>query len=405
MKDVIAIILAGGKGERLYPLTKHRAKPAVPFVGEYRIIDFSLSNCINSEVRRVFILVQYKSLSLLRHIRDGWQILPARLGEFIDVISPQMRISQKWYQGTADAIYQNLYSLRRNPCGAVVILAGDHVYKMDYRKMLDFHKEHKAVLTVGVINMPKEDSKHFGVMEVDDHNRVLGFYEKPENPAVIPHDEDNIYASMGIYIFDPEVLYKQVTDDSADRQSKHDFGTNIIPNMLEQDLPIYAFPFGDGHVGEQQYWRDVGTLDSFYEASIDMVSVNPLLNLYDPKWPIHTFHGQSPPAKFVHDQNNRRGSAVDSIVSNGCIVSGAAIRSSVLSQDVHVHSYSIIEDSIIFGDVEIGEGCRLRNVIVDRHTTIPPNTMIGFDHVADSSRYTMSEKGVIVVTAEDFQSE
>ncbi|MCM8798692.1 MAG: glucose-1-phosphate adenylyltransferase, partial [Candidatus Omnitrophica bacterium] len=369
MKHVLAMVLAGGRGERLYPLTRDRAKPAVPFGAIYRIIDFTLSNCINSNIRKIYILTQYKSISLERHIKLGWNILPPILGEFIGLIPAQQRINEQWYQGTADAIYQNIYTLQEEKPQMVLILSGDHVYKMDYQKMINFHIEKDADLTVAAIRMNRKYSKDFGVIEIDRNWEIIGFQEKPEEPKTIPEDPEAILASMGIYIFKTEILVKRLIED-ARSESTHDFGRDIIPSMIGKNR-VFAFDFLEADPGGIGYWRDVGTIDAYYEANMDLVSVSPKLNLYDPNWPILTYHPPYPPAKTVHDEQGRVGTAINSIISSGCIISGGSVKRSILSPKVMIHSYAEIEDSILLDGVDVGRYAKIKRAIIDKGVKIP----------------------------------
>lgn len=395
MKKVVTMLLAGGRGERLYPLTRDRAKPAVPFGAIYRIIDFTLSNCINSEIRHIYVLTQYKSTSLQRHIQLGWNILSTALGEFIEVIPAQQRIDEHWYQGTADAIFQNLYTLQRERPDLVLILSGDHIYKMDYRKMIAFHLERGADLTVAAIRMDRNLSREFGVMEINEEQRIVGFQEKPEVPKTIPGDPDGILASMGIYVFDTEILVRRLIED-ARSESSHDFGKDIIPSMIRKDR-VYAFDFKDGDRGGEGYWRDVGTIDAYYDANMDLVSVIPQLNLYDPQWPIFTYQPPYPPAKTVLIEEGRIGTALNSIVSNGTIISGGSVKRSILSPKVMVHSYAEVEDSILLSGVDVGRHARIRRAIIDKEVRIPEGMRIGYDLDEDAKRFTVTASGIVVV--------
>src|SRR5579864_3448164 len=378
MRDAIGVILAGGQGERLWPLTRDRAKPAVPFGGLYRIIDITLSNCINSDLRRVFILTQYKALSLNRHIRAGWSPL-AGLGDYIEVLPPQMRVSQQWYQGTADAVYQNIYSIGSERSKFVFILSGDHIYKMNYAKMLQQHVDSGAEVTVGTIQIPvQQAAKQFGVIEVDKDWRIVGFEEKPAEPKQSPHHPGHCNASMGIYIFNTHLMIPILLADSEDPKSSHDFGKDVLPRIINKHR-VFAFNFVDENRKEALYWRDVGTLDAYYEANMDLVSVSPIFNLYDKDWPLRTHQRQYPPAKFVFSEPGRTGMAVDSVVSSGCIISGATVRRSVMSPDVRVNSYAEVESCIIFSHVNIGRHCRIRRAIIDRDVHIPEGSVIGYD--------------------------
>jgi glucose-1-phosphate adenylyltransferase len=394
--DTVVMVLAGGVGERLFPLTKERAKPAVYFGGPYRIIDFTLSNCINSGLRKIFIALQYKSLSLTRHLRFGWSVVADELGEFVEVLHPQKRVGEHWYQGTADAVYQNLYSIERETPRHLIVLSGDHVYKMDYAKMLRFHLGHGAGATMAVIEVPSEEAHRFGVMQVDEEGRLTGFLEKPRDmPA-----GTQVLASMGIYIFDMRVLVPALEED-ARRQTSHDFGKDIIPSLMSK-VPIYAYRFLDENKKLSKYWRDIGTLDAYFEANIDLCHVNPEFNLYDPEWPLHTHQVQAPPAKFVFaDEGRRCGRALDSIISAGCIVSGSTIRGSVLCPNVRVHSFCEIEQSILMPGVRIGRHARIRRAIIDRDVFIPRGAWIGYNEEEDRRRHTVSERGIVVVTKDE----
>jgi glucose-1-phosphate adenylyltransferase len=400
VKKLLTFLMAGGKGERLAPLTKDRAKPAVPFGGIYRIVDFTLSNCINSGIRRIYVLVQYKSFSLARHIRMGWNVLNAEVGEFIDVLPAQQRVDEHWYQGTADAVYQNLYSIHSDDPSDVLILAGDHVYKMNYKLMLDFHRESKAHLTIGVVPVPVEEAKDVGVIRVDQNNSVIGFEEKPKGePRTIPGDPKHVYGSMGIYIFDRFILEEELNED-AQKDTKHDFGKNIIPQMIEKgDRKIMAYQFVDMNKKEALYWRDVGTLDAYYEANMDLIQVTPHFNIYDREWPIRTYQLQYPPAKFVFNQkvDNRRGLAVDSLVADGCIISGGSVKRSILSPNVRVHSFSEVEDSLLLEGVEVGRHAKVKNAIIDKQVKILPGAVIGYDKELDRKRFHVTPKGIVVV--------
>ncbi|MFP4499773.1 MAG: glucose-1-phosphate adenylyltransferase [Candidatus Hydrogenedentota bacterium] len=400
MKDVLAVLLAGGMGERLYPLTKHRAKPAVPFGGMYRIIDFSLSNCMNSGLRRIHVLVQYKSNSLVRHIRQAWNVMRPEYGEYVDIIPPQMRVNDSWYRGTADAIYQNLYSIDQEAPRRVLILSGDHIYKMDYDKMLEFHEQSGADLTMAAIEVPVSDGYRFGIVEVDKGNRVVGFEEKPAEPMPVPAKPTMAFASMGVYVFNTDVL-KDVVLKDAERNSAHDFGKNIVPGMI-RDYRVFAYNFQDENRKTAKYWRDVGTIDAYWESNMDLVAVDPLFNLYDKAWPIRTYMPQLPPAKFVFaDTGQRFGVAVDSIVGSGSIVSGGMVRDSVLSPEVRVNSYSSVEECILMDRVNVGRHVRLRRAIVEKGVDIPEGAVIGYDLEEDAKYYRVTEKGVVVVESTD----
>jgi glucose-1-phosphate adenylyltransferase len=396
-RDVVAVLLAGGAGERLYPLTRHRAKPAVSFGGIYRIIDFTLSNCINSGLRRIFIATQYKSLSLNRHIRQAWSIVNPELGEFVEILPPQKRVGEHWYLGTADAVYQNLYSLEREAPRWVLILSGDHIYKMDYAKMLDVHIARGAAVTLAAIEIPCSDSRRFGVIEVDEDRRVTGFDEKPARPRPTPWSDSVCLGSMGIYIFDFDVLVRELQRD-AEQDTHHDFGRDILPRLVASEDRSFAYLFWDENKKEAQYWRDVGTIDAYYEASMDLIQVDPLFNLYDPAWPLRTYQPQFPPAKFVFSHDDRRGQSLDSIVSMGSIVSGALVERSILSPGVRVNSYARVEDSILMSNVVVNRHACIRRAIVDRDVEIPLGAVIGFDPAEDRRRHTVSAGGVVVVT-------
>ena len=394
--DILVMVLAGGVGERLYPLTKDRAKPAVHFGGPYRIIDFTLSNCINSGLRKIFIALQYKSLSLSRHLRMGWSVVADELGEFIEILSPQKRVGEHWYLGTADAVYQNLYSILRENPRYLIVLSGDHVYKMDYAKMLRFHQERGAGATVAALEVPSEEAFRFGVLQVDEQDRLTGFLEKPKD---LPPG-GQVLASMGIYIFNMDVLVPALEED-ARRESAHDFGKDIIPELIS-NASVYAYRFYDENKKAAKYWRDIGTLDAYFEANMDLCQVNPEFNLYDPEWPLRTYQLQAPPAKFVFaDEGRRCGQALDSIISAGCIVSGSRIAGSILCPNVRVHSFSEVEQSILMPGVRVGRHARIRRAIIDRGVFVPRGARIGFDPDEDRRRHTVTDEGVVVVTAED----
>jgi glucose-1-phosphate adenylyltransferase len=399
MDRVLTILLAGGAGERLYPLTRDRAKPAVPFGGVYRIIDITLSNCINSGLRKIFILTQYKALSLNRHLRLGWNILSRELGEFIEVIPPMQRVSDNWYLGTADAVFQNIYSILLENPSEVLILAADHIYKMDYNKMVEAHRRRGADVTVGTIPQPAEEAHRFGVVQSDASGRITGFLEKPKGKEFEALQSQRVIeTSMGIYLFSASKLISLLRTDAENPDSKHDFGHNILP-MILNEAKVYSYPFEDENHREAQYWRDVGTLDAYYEANMDLVSVSPVFNLYETAWPIRTLHLQHPPAKFIFAQEGyRMGVALDSIVSHGCIVSGGRVVQSVLSPDVRVNSYSEVQGCILFNGVNVGRYSRLRRCIVERGVHIPENAQIGYDLERDRARgFTITETGLVVV--------
>ena len=399
MKDVLAVVLAGGKGARLEPLTRDRAKPAVPFGGIYRIIDFTLSNCLNSGVRKILVLTQYKAMSLARHVTNGWRHLLCReLGEFIDVVPPQQRIDEQWYQGTADAVYQNIYTLEQERPEHVVILAGDHIYKMNYGKMVAFHTESGADLTIAALRVPKAEATAFGVMQVDAENRIVGFQEKPKNPQTIPGDDEHCLASMGIYVFNAPFLFDQLCQDATLPDSSHDFGKNIIPSIINTHR-VMAFPFKDENSKEDAYWRDVGTLDAYYEANLELCAVDPLLNLYDYHWPVRTDQPNLPPPKFVFDEDTgRRGEAHDSIVAAGTIISGGRVTRSVLGPKTRVEERAEVTESILFAGVHVGKGAIIRRAIIDKTVCIPDGAQVGVDHAADRRRgFEVTEKGVVVI--------
>jgi len=398
-RETLALILAGGRGSRLKQLTLWRAKPAVPFGGKFRIIDFALSNCINSGIRRISVLTQYKAHSLIRHIQRGWTFQRPELGEFIELLPASQRIETSWYAGTADAVYQNLDIIRNYEPSFVLILAGDHVYKMDYGPMVAFHVEHGADLTVGCIDVPLDRASQFGVMETGDDGRVTGFEEKPPEPKPAPGRSDAALASMGIYVFNTGFLYEQLIRDADNARSSHDFGHDIIPNAIGR-YRVMAYPFRDVQTGQQSYWRDVGTVDAFWEANLELIGVTPELNLYDASWPIWTYQEQLPPAKFVFDDDERRGMAVDSMVSGGCIISGALIRHSLLFSNVRVNEYSNLEDTVVLPDVSVGRYCDIHRAVIDKGCEIPDGTVIGKDAAEDARRFYVSPGGVVLVTAE-----
>jgi len=400
MRNALGVLLAGGQGERLWPLTRDRAKPAVPFGGVYRIIDITLSNCLNSDLRRVFVLTQYKALSLNRHVRRGWSVLMGH-GDFIEVLPPQMRVSQHWYQGTADAVYQNIYSIGSEQSSYVFILSGDHIYKMNYQKMLEQHVDAGADVTVATVEVtPEEAAGRFGVIETDKDWRITGFEEKPAAPKQSSVHPGKVNASMGVYIFNTQLLLPILILDSETHDSSHDFGKDIIPRLIGE-YRVFAYNFRDENKDalkhETSYWRDVGTVEAYHEANMDLVSVSPIFNLYDKGWPLHTWQQQYPPAKFVFGDKDRMGVGVDSIIAGGSILSGGRVNRCVLGYDVRVNSYSEVEDSIIFNHVNVGRHCRIRRAIIDRHVSLPENTVIGYDLEADRARYSVTENGIVVV--------
>ncbi len=400
MRQAIGVLLAGGQGERLWPLTRDRAKPAVPFGGVYRIIDVTLSNCINSDLRRVFVLTQYKALSLNRHVRRGWSPIMG-LGDFIEVLPPQMRVSTNWYLGTADAVYQNIYSIGSERSDYVFVLSGDHIYKMNYQKMLQQHADSGADVTVATIEMTPEEAAHrFGVIEIDQHSRIIGFEEKPAKPKPSPANPAKTNVSMGVYVFNTRLLIPMLIADAEDLNSTHDFGRDLLPKIFPK-YRVFAYNFVDEGQAGELYWRDVGTVDAYYEANMDLVSVSPIFNLYDKNWPLRTWQQQYPPVKFVFADPDRMGVAVDSIVAGGSILSGGRVKRSVLGYDVRVNSYCEVEDSIIFNHVSIGRYSRIRNAIIDRHVDLPEHTEIGYDLVADKRLYQLTDSEIRVVVREE----
>ena len=398
-RGTLAVIMAGGRGERLKDLTLHRCKPATPFGGKFRIIDFVLSNCVNSGIRQIAILTQYKAGSLIRHVERGWSYLRGEFGEFVDVVPAQQQIGEHWYRGTADAVYQNLDYIRGHRPTHVLILAGDHVYKMDYGPMIAEHLDNHADITVGVVEVPLEEARQFGVLTVDESNKVLKFAEKPAEPDSIPGRQGTALASMGIYVFKPKLLETLLGEDAADPGSKHDFGRNIIPGSIGR-LNVFAYRFRDVRTRAQSYWRDVGNVDAFYEANIEIVSIHPELNLYDAQWPIWTYQVHAPPAKFVLDDDGCRGHAINSVVAGGCIISGAEVRDSLLFTGVRVDKRSLIERSVVLPEVHIGQDCRIRDVVFDQECEVPDGTTIGHDREQDAKRFFVTRKGRVLVTAD-----
>ena len=401
LQNTIVMLLAGGQGERLYPLTRDRAKPGVPFGGQYRIIDFALSNCINSGLRRILVLTQYKSFSLQRHIQSTWELFNPVMGEYIDVIPPQQRNVKRWYQGTADAIFQNIYMLEQEKPAYVVILSGDHIYKMDYSKMLDYHLEKGADLTMACTKVPREEAFRFGIADTDEAGRIVRFVEKPKDPPTIPNDPDFSYSSMGVYIFSTEKLVRRVIED-VKQDTEHDFGKNIIPRMVKDGDRVFAYEFEDENKSaalpaNEVYWRDIGTVSSYYDANMDLVSVVPQFNLYDDNWPIHRRAQPGPPARIISHGDDRVPVVVDSLLSTGVIVSGARVERSIIGPRSFLHSWSSVEDSILFDDVEVGRHCKIRRAIIDKHVKIPAGTTIGYDLEADSKRFTVTPEGIVVV--------
>ncbi|MDB5807910.1 MAG: glucose-phosphate adenylyltransferase [Betaproteobacteria bacterium] len=402
-KQTLALVLAGGRGSRLGPLTDWRAKPAVPFGGKFRIVDFALSNCVNSGIRRIGIATQYKAQSLIHHVQRGWSFFDGRFNEFIELLPAQQRITRDWYKGTADAVYQNLDILRRHDPRIVLVLAGDHVYKMDYSRMIDEHVARRADMTVGCVEVPVAEATQLGVMEVDEKFQVTGFQEKPAEPKPIPGRADTALGSMGIYVFNAPFLYEQLIKDAEDPESDHDFGHNIIPRLVAGGYRVSAHRLKDSCTqltDGQPYWRDVGTVDAYWEANMELTRVTPALDLYDQTWPIWTHQEQLPPAKFIFDTDGRRGAAIDSMVSGGCIISGSTVKCSLLFSSVRVHSYCSIEQAVILPDVEIGRGAVLHRVVVDRGARIPPGLKVGVDIEEDRRRFHVSDKGITLITPE-----
>ena len=398
-RGTMAVVMAGGRGERLKDLTLNRAKPATPFGGKYRIIDFSLSNCVNSGIRQILVLTQYKAHSLIQHIQRGWGFLRGEFGEFVELVPAQQKMGKHWYRGTADAIAQNLDIIGDYRPEVVLVLAGDHIYKMDYGPMIAFHVEKQADITVGVVQVELAKATEYGVMTVDDDNRIIRFHEKPSNPEPMPDRSDTALVSMGIYVFGREYLTKRLEEDASNPESEHDFGKNIIPGAIDRDR-VFAYSFQNVETAAQAYWRDVGTVDAFYQANIELTHVHPELNLYDENWPIWTYQEQAPCAKFVLDEEGRRGFAINSMVAGGCIISGAKITESLLSYSVTVDEASEINRTVVLNNVEIGKHCRIRRAVIDEDCIIPDGTVIGEDATADAERFHVTESGVVLVTAE-----
>src|SRR5690349_16655866 len=394
----LAVIMAGGRGERLKDLTEHRCKPATPFGGKFRIVDFVLSNCVNSGIRQISILTQYKAQSLIQHVQHGWSYLRGEFGEFIEVVPAQQQLGPVWYRGTADAVHQNIELILSHRPKHVLVLAGDHIYKMDYGPMIAYHVEKGADITVGVVEVPARESRNFGVLTATEWNRVTKFAEKPEAPDTLPARPDTILASMGIYVFNTQLLETMLAADAANEASSHDFGKNILPDAIASNQQVFAYPFQDVKTRAQSYWRDVGTIDAYYEANLELVWVNPELNIYDEDWPIWTYQAQTPPAKFVLDEDGRRGIAINSLVSGGVIISGATVRESLLFSGVRVEERSTVERSVVLPNVRIGPNCQIRNAIVDENCELPAGTRIGHDRAEDSKRFLVTEKGVVLVT-------
>ena len=399
-RNTLAIILAGGRGSRLKHLTEWRTKPAVPFGGKFRIIDFPLSNCVNSDIRQIAVLTQYKSHSLIRHIQKGWSFFRGEFGEFVELLPASQRIETSWYQGTADAVYQNLDIIRTFKPDYILILAGDHIYKMDYARMLAFHFKHDADFTVGCIEVDSKDASEFGVMTVNDDNEILDFTEKPSEPALIPGKDNISLVSMGIYVFNTQFLIDQLIRDADTESSSHDFGKDIIPFIVENNNKAVAYSFRDEKTHRQIYWKDVGTVDAYYDANIELVEVVPELNLYDENWPIWTYQEQLPPAKFIFNDDDCRGMAVDSTISGGCIISGAYINHSLLFSSVVVELHSQLHGCVILPNVHIGKNCKLKNTIIDKGCIIPDNTVIGYDLEKDAKQFYITKLNRILVTPE-----
>jgi len=402
-KSTLALILAGGRGSRLEELTNWRAKPSLPFGGKFRIVDFALSNCVNSGIRRIGICTQYKAQSLIRHVQRGWSFLDGRFDEFVELLPAQQRIEATWYQGTADAVYQNLDILRRHDPAFVLILAGDHVYKMDYGRMLDDHVRARVPMTIACTDVPLDEARSLGVMAVDGERRIVAFQEKPHEPAPMPGHPDRALASMGIYVFDAAFLYDELLRDADDAESGHDFGKDIIPRLIGQGTAAHAHDFADSCVNTSDgvpYWRDVGTIDAYWEANVALTHVVPELNLYDEDWPIWTHQEQLPPAKFVFDDDDRRGTAIDSIVAGGCIVSGSTVRRSVLFSNVRVHDYCTIEDSVILPSVDVGRNSVLKRAVVEKHCRLPEGLTVGLDPDLDRRRFHVTDRGIALIIPE-----
>ncbi|CAH6847479.1 Glucose-1-phosphate adenylyltransferase 2 [Vibrio chagasii] len=398
MQDTLTIVLAGGVGSRLSPLTDNRAKPAVPFGGKYRIIDFTLANCLHSGLRQILVLTQYKSHSLQKHLRDGWSVLNPELGEYITNVPPQMRTGDSWYSGTADAIYQNLYLLSRSEAKHVVVLSGDHIYRMDYAPMLKQHKQNEADLTVACMEVSIDEAKEFGVMEIDESLQINNFTEKPRYPASVPGRPTRSMASMGIYIFDKEVLTQALLADAEDPDSSHDFGKDIIPKLVGNNS-VYAYKFGDeeGRVTQDAYWRDVGTIDSYYQSNMDLLKPTSPIDLYQPDWAIRTYEPQLPPARTIASVEGNQGIFINSMIANGVVIEGGSAQNSIFFPKVKVNNAAIVIDSILFEDVEIGRNCHIQNCIIDKNVKVPDGTQIGLDSLADAKRFHISKQGVIVV--------
>ena len=408
--EVLGMIMAGGRGERLYPLTRDRAKPAVPFGGKYRIIDFVLSNFINSGIYSIYVLTQFKAQSLVEHLQEGWQFPSLLKDHFVTPVPAQMRTGADWYRGTADAVYQNLHLIKRANPEFVAVFGADHIYKMNIRQMVEDHRLKEARVTVAALPVKIEEASEFGVIEVDSDWRILGFEEKPKEPKSIPGDPDQALVSMGNYLLETDLLVKTLEDDASNRESKHDFGRDILPLLVKEAKKVYAYDFRRNRIptplkGEElSYWRDIGTIEAYYEANMDVRAVDPALNLYNPSWLLRTVSYGDPPAKFVFDDEGRRGLALDSVVAEGTIISGSLIRGSVIGRNVRIHSYCLIENSIIMNRVEIGRGCRIRRAIIDKNVYIPPKTEIGYSTEKDRERYFVAEAGITIIPREEPKS-
>jgi len=402
VRKTLAFIMAGGKGERLYPLTKYRAKPSVPFGGKYRIIDFTLSNCLNSNLRKINVLTQYKSFSLYMHIKLGWNFFKSELGEYINVIPAQKLGREEWYLGTADAIYQNIYFIDKEEPERVIILSGDHIYKMDYQDMIIFHKIKRADITIATLEMKREKTSQFGVIQINKDKKVIGFEEKPKKPKPIPGKPDFSLISMGVYVFNTDFLKKKLIEDSKKIDSTHDFGKDIIPSLIK-NANIFAFIFQDRETGKPKYWRDVGSIDTYFEANMDLVEINPKINLYEKEWPIFTLQTQCPPTKTIGIEGKEKGLAISSLLTDGCLIKGGKVFNSIISNDVIVNDNVDISHSIIYEGVDVGEGCKIKKTIIDKNNKIPPYTNIGYNLEDDKKRFTVSEGGVVIVPKAYFQ--
>ena len=398
LDDTLSVILAGGVGKRLAPLTNDRAKPAVPFGGKYRIIDFTLANCLHSGLRRILVFTQYKSHSLQKHLRDGWSIFNPQLGEYITTVPPQMRKGEDWYQGTADAIYQNMFLLERSGAKYVVILSGDHIYRMDYAGMVNAHKSSGSDVTIACMQVPVQEASAFGVMSVDQENRIIDFEEKPASPKTLPGNDQQSLVSMGVYVFTMDVLLDALDKDHADDASEHDFGNNIIPELVKSGkVSAYTFGGSEGRVSADNYWRDVGTIDSFFDANMDLLKPVPPMNLYQQDWPIRTYQGQFPPARTVPGESGTEGIAINAIMSGGVVIAGGSVQHSILSHNVFVGDEAVVEDCLLFEGVNVGNGARIKNCIVDKFVKIPAGEEIGYDAKKDAERFRISENGVVVL--------